>query len=87
MPESEGAAPDIAPQAPPPPVEPAAPARVMSIHAHPDDQEFTVGGTLADVGQGKRPESWVAEVLAARDRRVAGMTAPPQGLFLLHVTY
>jgi LmbE family N-acetylglucosaminyl deacetylase len=24
-----------------------APARVMSIHAHPDDQEFTVAGTLA----------------------------------------
>jgi LmbE family N-acetylglucosaminyl deacetylase len=27
--------------------EPPAPARVMSIHAHPDDQEFTVAGTLA----------------------------------------
>jgi LmbE family N-acetylglucosaminyl deacetylase len=27
--------------------EPAAPPRVMSIHAHPDDQEFTVAGTLA----------------------------------------
>jgi LmbE family N-acetylglucosaminyl deacetylase len=27
--------------------EPRAPVRVLSIHAHPDDQEFTVGGTLA----------------------------------------
>jgi LmbE family N-acetylglucosaminyl deacetylase len=27
--------------------EPRPPARAMSIHAHPDDQEFTVGGTLA----------------------------------------
>ncbi len=27
--------------------EPKAPKCVMSIHAHPDDQEFTVGGTLA----------------------------------------
>ena len=27
--------------------EPSAPARVLSIHAHPDDQEFTVAGTLA----------------------------------------
>lgn len=27
--------------------EPDPPARVMSIHAHPDDQEFTVGATLA----------------------------------------
>ncbi len=29
------------------PGEPPAPGRVLSIHAHPDDQEFTVAGTLA----------------------------------------
>ena len=40
IPERAGTAPADAP-------EPAAPERVMSIHAHPDDQEFTVGGTLA----------------------------------------
>src|SRR5437870_11617749 len=27
--------------------EPRRPQRILSIHAHPDDQEFTVGGTLA----------------------------------------
>ena len=44
-------------------------------------------GTLVEVGRGTRPETWPAEVLAAQDRRVAGMTAPPQGLFLLRVEY
>ncbi|HSB62182.1 MAG TPA: PIG-L family deacetylase, partial [Vicinamibacteria bacterium] len=33
--------------APSPPPEPGAPARVLSVHAHPDDQEFSVAGTLA----------------------------------------
>jgi LmbE family N-acetylglucosaminyl deacetylase len=31
--------------------EPPPPRRVLSIHAHPDDQEFTVGGTLAKWAQ------------------------------------
>ena len=44
-------------------------------------------GTLVDVGRGARSESWVAEVLSATDRRAAGRTAPPQGLFLMHVDY
>jgi tRNA pseudouridine38-40 synthase len=44
-------------------------------------------GTLVEVGKGGRDESWVAEVLAARDRRVAGQTAPPHGLFLVRVDY
>ena len=39
------------------------------------------------VGTGKRPEAWVAEVLAAENRVEAGPTAPPQGLFLVAVRY
>jgi len=44
-------------------------------------------GTLVDVGREKRPTEWPAEVLAARDRRVAGVTAPPQGLYLVEVLF
>lgn len=44
-------------------------------------------GTLVEVGRGRRPESWPGEVLAACDRRLAGMAAPPQGLFLVRVDY
>lgn len=31
--------------------EPKPPVRLLSIHAHPDDQEFTIGGTLAKWAQ------------------------------------
>jgi len=44
-------------------------------------------GTLVEVGRGARPETWPAEVLEAADRRAAGPTAPPQGLFLVQVDY
>ena len=44
-------------------------------------------GTLVEVGQGKRPVEWVQEVLLAHDRRVAGMTAPARGLFLVKVLF
>jgi tRNA pseudouridine38-40 synthase len=44
-------------------------------------------GTLVEVGRGARPEAWVGETLAARDRSAAGRTAPPQGLLLLWVRY
>lgn len=44
-------------------------------------------GTLVWVGLGKMPPGSVAAVLAAGDRRRAGPTAPPQGLFLVRVDY
>ena len=44
-------------------------------------------GTLVEVGRGARPEDWPAEVLRAADRSAAGPTAPPQGLFLVQVSY
>jgi tRNA pseudouridine38-40 synthase len=44
-------------------------------------------GTLMEVGKGRRPEAWVAEVLASKDRTLAGPTAPPQGLVLEEVFY
>jgi tRNA pseudouridine38-40 synthase len=44
-------------------------------------------GTLVAVGKGKQPVTWPAEVLGLRDRTTAGMTAPPQGLFLVQVEY
>lgn len=44
-------------------------------------------GTLVEVGRGARSESWPEKVLKAADRRAAGRTAPPQGLFLLRVDY
>jgi len=46
-----------------------------------------ITGTLLLVGNGRWPESRVAEALNAEDRREAGPTAPPQGLFLVRVRY
>jgi tRNA pseudouridine38-40 synthase len=46
-----------------------------------------IAGTLMNVGRGYWPETQVAEILQAQDRRLAGPTAPAQGLFLMRVTY
>lgn len=46
-----------------------------------------ITGSLVEVGVGKQPPAWIAEVLAARDRSVAGPVAPPQGLSLVAVRY
>ncbi len=44
-------------------------------------------GTVVDAGKGKRSPERVAEILSARDRSAAGITAPALGLFLWRVGY
>ena len=47
----------------------------------------TIVGSLVEVGLGRHPASWIGEVLEARDRAAAGLTAPAHGLVLWHVQY
>ncbi len=47
----------------------------------------TIVGSLVDVGRGYRSPDWMAEALAAKDRRKAGPTAPALGLCLQKVIY
>jgi tRNA pseudouridine38-40 synthase len=47
----------------------------------------TIVGGLVDVGRGKASPGELAAILAAKDRRRAGLTAPPQGLYLKDVKY
>ena len=44
-------------------------------------------GSAVEVGRGAREPEWLAQVLAGRDRRRAGPTAPAHGLTLLRVVY
>jgi tRNA pseudouridine38-40 synthase len=44
-------------------------------------------GCFIAIGRGRRPPSWMAEVLAARDRKLAAPTFMPDGLYLAAVGY
>ena len=47
----------------------------------------SITGTLIDVGRGRLPEGRIRRMLTTGDRRLAGTTAPPQGLSLVGVEY
>ncbi len=59
-------------------------ARAKSFLHH---QVRNMVGTLKLVGAGKWDRGGVARALAARDRKAAGETAPPEGLYFLGVRY
>lgn len=44
-------------------------------------------GVLIPIGQGVADVGWAAQVLASKDRRQAGITAPPQGLYFAKAYY
>ena len=44
-------------------------------------------GTLVEIGRGHHEPAWIARVLEAKDRKAAGMTAPPEGLTFVGVDY
>ncbi len=75
---------------------------LQNISVHREDQQIIVEvqanaflhhmvrnivGSLMLVGRGEQPESWIAELLAGRDRAVAGPTAPAAGLTFLGPRY
>lgn len=44
-------------------------------------------GMMFEIGDGRRNTDWATEVMVARDRTIAGVTAPPKGLYLTGVNY
>lgn len=44
-------------------------------------------GTLIEIGEGKKKSEEIIEILNAKDRRKAGLTADPEGLYLKDVFY
>ena len=46
-----------------------------------------VVGSLLEVGNGRRPENWIKQILDQRKRSLGGATAPADGLYLTGVRY
>lgn len=44
-------------------------------------------GVMAAIGDGSKPVDWAGDVLRSVDRSQGGVTAPPQGLYLVDVEY
>jgi len=46
-----------------------------------------MAGSLVEVGRARQAPDWIAEMLASKDRRNAGPSAPGKGLYLVRVMY
>jgi len=46
-----------------------------------------IAGVLLAIGRGDAPVEWTTQLLALRDRKQGGITAPPQGLYFVRADY
>jgi tRNA pseudouridine38-40 synthase len=46
-----------------------------------------IAGVLMDIGAGKQAITWTDELLSMKNRKLGGITAPPDGLYLAGVYY
>jgi len=46
-----------------------------------------IAGVLMEIGMDKQPLTWTQTLLAVKSRKMAGITAPPYGLYLGAVYY
>lgn len=62
---------------------------VFDIHANAFLQHMVrnIVGSLMVVGRGEQEPDWIRQLLLARDRTQAAMTAAPEGLYLVEVDY
>lgn len=64
---------------------------LVSIEAHANaflhHMVRNIAGVLMSIGAGEREPGWAAQILAARQRELGGVTAPPDGLYLKSVRY
>ncbi|MDH4099837.1 MAG: tRNA pseudouridine(38-40) synthase TruA [Nitrospirota bacterium] len=71
--------------------EPAGLPRIIVVEAHATaflkQMVRNIVGTLEEVGRERMTPEQVKSILEGKDRRHAGPTAPPQGLFLVSVDY
>ena len=59
----------------------------MSARSFLHKQVRSITGSLVEVGRGKYPPQWIAEILDARDRKACGPVAAAYGLYLEQVDY
>ena len=46
-----------------------------------------IAGALLEIGREEQDSDWISDLLAAKDRTLAGVTASPDGLYLVGIDY